>query len=74
MPSNMDETMTEEEFEEWLLNAMQAGVFENFASGNSDNPSTHAGTTFKSGGVNTGGAGGASSSGGKRKKKGKKQW
>lgn len=71
--SNMEETMTEEEFEEWLLNAMQAGMFDNFAGGNSDSPSTHAGTSFKSGGGNPGG-GGASSSGGKRKKKGKKQW
>ncbi|KAM7488024.1 hypothetical protein LguiB_025508 [Lonicera macranthoides] len=62
--SNMEETMTEEEFMEWLQNAMQAGMFENFAAGAaaSDSP----GSSSKGGG-----GGGAST--GKRKKKGKKQ-
>jgi len=34
---NIDETMTEEEFFEWLRNAIQSGVFE--ASGGSSNES-----------------------------------
>uniref|UniRef100_A0A5B7A990 J domain-containing protein n=1 Tax=Davidia involucrata TaxID=16924 RepID=A0A5B7A990_DAVIN len=66
-PSNMEESMTEEEFFEWLQNAVQAGVFENFAGGtSSESPSARA---SKSGGSNSGGG-----SGSKRKKKGKKQW
>lgn len=70
-PYNM-ESMTEEEFVEWLQNAVQAGIFDNFADGNSDNPNARAGSSSK--GANNPGGGGASSSGGKRKKKGKKQW
>lgn len=72
IPSNM-ESMTEEEFVEWLQNAVQAGMFDNFAEGNSDSPNPRAGSGFKGGASNSGG-GGASSTGGKRKKKGKKQW
>lgn len=53
--------MTEEEFMEWLQNAMQAGMFENFAAG--DSASDSPGSSSKGGGA------GAS----KRKKKGKKQ-
>lgn len=72
IPSNM-EAMTEEEFVEWLQNAVQAGMFDNFAEGNSDSPNARAGSGSKGGASNPGG-GGASSTGGKRKKKGKKQW
>lgn len=72
IPSNM-EAMTEEEFVQWLQNAVQAGMFENFAEGNSDSPNARAGSGSKGGASNPGG-GGASSTGGKRKKKGKKQW
>ncbi|KAK3018615.1 hypothetical protein RJ639_004947 [Escallonia herrerae] len=64
--SNMEETMTEEEFVEWLQNAVQSGMFDNFSGDTSDNPSARAGSSFKTGG--------SSSSGGKKKKKGKKQW
>ncbi|KAI3690887.1 hypothetical protein L2E82_49099 [Cichorium intybus] len=35
---NMEETMTEEEFMEWLQNAVQSGMFDNFAA-NGDVPS-----------------------------------
>ncbi|KAL3812250.1 hypothetical protein ACJIZ3_013518 [Penstemon smallii] len=59
---NMEETMTEEEFFEWLQNAAQSGAFENFAG---ESPP---GFNSKSGGSNS------SSAGSKRKKKGKKQW
>lgn len=65
---NMEETMTEEELMEWLQNAVQAGVFDNFSAGTSaESPSTKAGNVPKS-------SGGSNSSGNKRKKKGKKQW
>ncbi|KAD5508978.1 hypothetical protein E3N88_16681 [Mikania micrantha] len=53
---NMDETMTEEEFVEWLQNAVQSGMFDNFAAANDGSHST----TSKSGSTS------------KRKKKGKK--
>jgi DnaJ family protein C protein 14 len=68
MPApNMEETMTEEEFFEWLQNAVQAGVFNNHSAGTStESPSAKAGNGKSSGG--------GSSSGNKRKKKGKKQW
>ncbi|CAA0841926.1 Chaperone DnaJ-domain superfamily protein [Striga hermonthica] len=60
MPAhNNFETMTEEEFCEWLQNAVQSGMFDNFTDGES--PS-------KTGGSNSG------SGSSKRKKKGKKQW
>ncbi|KAI3469255.1 hypothetical protein Pfo_025918 [Paulownia fortunei] len=62
---NMEETMTEEEFFEWLQNAVQSGMFENFAGSTSESPS---GFNPKSGGSNS------SSASSKRKKKGKKQW
>ncbi|KAJ4842934.1 hypothetical protein Tsubulata_042331, partial [Turnera subulata] len=68
--SNMEETMTEEELFEWLQNAMQAGVFENFnGSTPAESPSARAGNGPRSG---TGGSGSGSSN--KKKKKGKKQW
>ncbi|XP_050218352.1 uncharacterized protein LOC126669078 isoform X2 [Mercurialis annua] len=68
-PSNMEETMTEEEFFEWLQNAVQAGVFDNFNGKTSaaESPSARAGNGPKS-------SGGGGSSGSKKKKKGKKQW
>lgn len=68
MPApNMEETMTEEEFFEWLQNAVQAGVFNNHSAGTStESPSAKAGNGKSSGG--------GSSGGNKRKKKGKKQW
>uniref|UniRef100_A0A2P2MBY8 J domain-containing protein n=1 Tax=Rhizophora mucronata TaxID=61149 RepID=A0A2P2MBY8_RHIMU len=63
-----EETMTEEEFFEWLQNAMQSGVFDNFSNSTSaESPSTRAGNGSK-------GRGGGGTSGSKRKKKGKKQW
>ncbi|KAK9288534.1 hypothetical protein L1049_016993 [Liquidambar formosana] len=71
MPTpNMEESMTEEEFFEWLQNAVQAGVFDNFGGTTStESPSARAGNGSKSSGSNSGGG-----SGSKRKKKGKKQW
>ncbi|EEF43135.1 dnaJ homolog subfamily C member 14 [Ricinus communis] len=66
--SNMEETMTEEEFFEWLQNAVQAGVFDNFSGNTSaESPSARAGNGPKN-------SGSGSSSGNKKKKKGKKQW
>lgn len=57
---NMEETMTEEEFFEWLQSAMQSGKFENFGgSSTSESPSKS-------------GSSASSSNGSKRKKKGKK--
>lgn len=45
MPNaNMDETMTEEEFYEWLQNAVQAGMFENA----SESPSSATGSSTSS--------------------------
>ncbi|MED6209271.1 hypothetical protein PIB30_053128 [Stylosanthes scabra] len=72
MPPNMEETMTEEEFFEWLQNAVQAGVFDNF-DGNSaaESPPSKPGNGSKNQGN---GSAGGSASGSKRKKKGKKQW
>ncbi|KAI3459194.1 hypothetical protein Pfo_015857 [Paulownia fortunei] len=63
---NMEDTMTEEEFFEWLQNAVQSGMFENSAGSTSESPS----------GFNPKGGGGSNSSStsSKRKKKGKKQW
>ena len=70
-PPNMEENMTEEEFFEWLKNAVQAGMFDTGSSSTSaESPSAKAGNFPKSGGPNSG----SSSSGSKRKKKGKKQW
>lgn len=61
MPTaNMDENMTEEEFFEWLQNAVQSGLFE-ASNPSTDSPSAKA-SSSKSGGS------------GKKKKKGKKQW
>ncbi|XP_073120219.1 uncharacterized protein [Henckelia pumila] len=57
-----EETMSEEEFFEWLQNAMQSGMFENL-SGTSENPS----------GFSPQGAGGSSSNINNKRKKGKKQ-
>lgn len=68
--SNVEDCMTEEEFFEWLQNAVQSGMFDNMNSGSSFNESPPAkpGNSAKSGG------GGNNSSNNKRKKKGKKQW
>ncbi|OMO53449.1 hypothetical protein CCACVL1_28629 [Corchorus capsularis] len=67
---NLEETMTEEEFFEWLQNAVQAGVFGNFSGSTSaESPSAKAGSGSKTNGSNSSGG-----SGNKRKKKGKKQW
>lgn len=69
MPTpNMEETMTEEEFFEWLQNAVQTGAFENFnGSSATENPNAKSGNEMKNPGSGSG-------SGSKRKKKGKKQW
>jgi len=70
--SNIEETMTEEEFFEWLQNAVQAGVFDNFSGTAPESPSPKSGNGMKSPGSSSGGASASGSS--KRKKKGKKQW
>ncbi|XP_021730394.1 dnaJ homolog subfamily C member 14-like [Chenopodium quinoa] len=71
--ANMEENMTEEEFFEWLQNAMQTGMFENF-NGVNLNESSQSSTKndTKTGSANTSGGGSASSS--RKKKKGKKPW
>ncbi|XVE82310.1 hypothetical protein DITRI_Ditri15bG0138000 [Diplodiscus trichospermus] len=67
---NSEETMTEEEFLEWLQNAVQAGMFDNFSGSTSaESPFAKAGGGSKGSSSNT-----SSGSGNKRKKKGKKQW
>ncbi|KAI3871948.1 hypothetical protein MKW92_027255 [Papaver armeniacum] len=75
IPPNMDENMTEDEFVEWLQNAMQSGMFEAAAGGNPpqpDSPFSGAKNFNKTPGS---GAGCSSSSGNnKKKRKGKKQW
>ncbi|KAM1083176.1 hypothetical protein ACFX19_022016 [Malus domestica] len=64
--SNLEENMTEEEFFEWLQNAVQTGMFENFGTGTSpESPSAKSAPGTKSGGSTSGSAN-------KRKKKGKK--
>ena len=66
---NLEETMTEEEFLEWLQNAVQAGMFDNFSgSASAESPFAKAGSGSKSSDSNTSGG-----SGNKRNKKGKKQ-
>lgn len=68
MPApNLDENMTEEEFLEWLQNAIQAGVFNNFSgSPSGSQPEGSASTSTSKGG------GSSSGSNSKKKKKGKK--
>lgn len=74
MPApNIEETMTEEEFFEWLQNAVQAGAFDNFSGTATESPSPKSGNGMKSPSSSGGGAS-ASGSSSKRKKKGKKQW
>lgn len=69
-PSNMEESMTEEEFFEWLQNAVQAGVFDNVSGSTStESPTGRSANGTKSSGSSNGGG-----SANKRKKKGKKQW
>ncbi|XAR56964.1 hypothetical protein NMG60_11024945 [Bertholletia excelsa] len=69
--SNPEESMTEEEFLEWLQNAVQAGMFNNFTgSPSSESSATKTGNSSKSNSTYSG----SSSSNSKRKKKGKKQW
>ncbi|KAL5782086.1 hypothetical protein ACOSP7_007115 [Xanthoceras sorbifolium] len=71
-PPNLDESMTEEEFMEWLQNAVQSGMFDNFGGSTStttESPSPKAGTGSKGSGTSN-----SNSSSSKRKKKGKKQW
>ncbi|GAB4842972.1 hypothetical protein Ancab_012950 [Ancistrocladus abbreviatus] len=68
IPPNVDGNMTQEEFFEWLQNAVQAGMFDNFAGGNSSD-----GTPMKAGNGSKSGVSGGNS-GSKKKKKGKKQW
>ncbi|XP_022760723.1 uncharacterized protein LOC111306949 [Durio zibethinus] len=67
---NLEETMTEEEFLEWLQNAVQAGMFDNFTGSTSaESPFAKAGSGSKTSGSNMSGG-----SGNKKKRKGKKQW
>ncbi|KAE8714242.1 glutamic acid-rich protein-like [Hibiscus syriacus] len=71
---NPEETMTEAEFVEWLQNAAQAGMFDDFiGSTSAESPVAKPGSGSKTGGSNMG-SGGGSGSGNKRKKKGKKHW
>lgn len=64
---NPGDAMTEEEFFEWLQDAAQAGVFDNFGG------STAAESPSKSGnGMKNPGTGGSSGSSSKRKKKGRR--
>ncbi|KAH6831822.1 hypothetical protein C2S53_008315 [Perilla frutescens var. hirtella] len=71
MPApNLEETMTEEEFFEWLQNAMQSGMFEDLGGSTSESPS---GANAKSGGSNNSSSSSSNASS-KRKKKGKKPW
>ncbi|XP_027164857.1 uncharacterized protein LOC113765005 [Coffea eugenioides] len=63
---NMEEAMTEDEFFEWLQNAVQSGMFDSFPGGPSESPSAQSGNTSKSSGGNN------SSNSAKRKKKGRK--
>ena len=63
---NMEEAMTEDEFFEWLQNAVQSGMFDSFPGGPSESPSAQSGNTSKSSGGNS------SSNSAKRKKKGRK--
>ncbi|CAJ1963122.1 unnamed protein product [Sphenostylis stenocarpa] len=75
MPTpNIEESMTEEEFFEWLQNAVQAGVFDNFNGTAPESPSPKPGNGMKSPGSSSGAGASASGSSTKRKKKGKKQW
>ncbi|XP_043709560.1 uncharacterized protein LOC122658600 [Telopea speciosissima] len=70
MPAfNMEESMTEEEFFDWLQNAMQSGMFE--AAGGS--PSTGS-PTSQTGNFSRSGGSGSGAGNSKRKKKGRKQW
>lgn len=62
---NMDAGV-DEEFFEWLQNAMQSGMFE----GQGDPPSPGSGSHAK----NSGGGGGGGGSSNRKKRKGKKQW
>jgi DnaJ homolog subfamily C member 14 len=62
--TNMDGGMNEEEFFEWIQNAVQAGMFETTFCGQSEPPSPSSGSNAKS-------SGGGSH---RKKKKGKKQW
>ncbi|KAF8394705.1 hypothetical protein HHK36_020922 [Tetracentron sinense] len=65
--SNLEESMTEEEFFEWLQNAVQSGMFDTAGgSPSTESPPARAGSFSKNSG--------SSSSSSKRKKKGKKQW
>lgn len=69
VPPSMEETMTEDEFFEWLQNAVQAGVFDNFGgSSSADSPMGRGGNSSK-GGSSSGPSGGGSS----KRKKGRKQ-
>ncbi|KAI5446623.1 uncharacterized protein LOC127074411 [Lathyrus oleraceus] len=72
MPTpNFEETMTEEEFVEWLQNAVQSGVFDNMNGGGTatESPSSKSGNGMKNPAPGNG-----VGSGSKKKKKGKKQW
>lgn len=74
--SNMEETMTEEEFLEWLQNAVQSGMFDNFGGGTTpENPPGRSGNFKGSSSSNSNSNSNTSGgSGNKRKKKGKKAW
>lgn len=76
MPS-MEEaaTMTEEEFMEWVRNAVQAGLFHNGGGGSSQAAPPPAAAAAAAAAAETGkGSGGAAGGGNRKKKKGKRQW
>lgn len=60
--ANMDGGIDEEEFFEWLQNAVQSGMFETFGAQSEQPPSPGSGSNAKSSG------------GSRKKRKGKKQW
>ncbi|XP_062214073.1 uncharacterized protein LOC133915081 [Phragmites australis] len=62
--ANMDGGINEEEFFEWLQNAVQSGMFETTFRAQSDSPSPGSGSNAK----------GSSSNSSRKKRKGKKQW
>lgn len=60
----MEEEMTEEEFFEWLQNAVNSGAFDPYGPPNDATSSGNPGATKS----------GSSGGNGKKKRKGKKQW
>jgi DnaJ family protein C protein 14 len=64
--ANMDGGLNEEEFFEWLQNAVNSGMFESSSGAQGEPTSPGSGSNAKGSSSNN--------SGSRRKKKGKKQW